>query len=69
MSFVRKILAQGRIRTARANLSKNPSPRNYVALAQEYVRLGLARETLAITHVDRFFDIRGSERAALSGGC
>ena len=48
MSFVRKILAQGRIRTARANLSKNPSPRNYVALAQEYVRLGLARETLAI---------------------
>ena len=44
MKFVRKVLARNRIKAARQNLSQNPSPHAYAALAKEYAMLGLNRQ-------------------------
>ena len=44
MKIVRKILARGRLKTARQRLAQDPSPRTYSELAQEYAQLGLSRE-------------------------
>ncbi len=47
MSFLRKILAKKRIRSAQADVSRAPSPRAYAALAQQYALAGCSREALA----------------------
>jgi tetratricopeptide (TPR) repeat protein len=44
MKLVRKILARGRLKTARQRLAQDPSPRTYANLAQQYAQLGLSRE-------------------------
>jgi tetratricopeptide (TPR) repeat protein len=47
MNPVRKLLAQKRVRAARAEASKAPSPRAYFTLAQECVAAGRTAEALA----------------------
>lgn len=44
MKFVRKVLARNRIRLARQQLAKNPTPHAYASLAKEYAMLGLNRQ-------------------------
>jgi tetratricopeptide (TPR) repeat protein len=44
MSFFKRLLAYGRIRGARRALAKDPTPRNYMALAQHYTLAGMASE-------------------------
>lgn len=44
MNLMRKILARGRLRTARQRLAQDPSPRTYADLAQEYALLGLSND-------------------------
>lgn len=44
MKLFRRILARNRIQSARRRLAKEPSPRHYADLAQEYAILGRTRE-------------------------
>ncbi|MEQ1891643.1 MAG: roadblock/LC7 domain-containing protein [Planctomycetota bacterium] len=44
MSFFQRLLAYSRIRGARRSLAKDPTPRNYLALAQQYSLAGRATE-------------------------
>ncbi len=44
MKLLRRILARNRIHSARRRLAKEPSPRHYADLAQEYAILGRTRE-------------------------
>lgn len=50
MKMMRKILARGRLKTARQKLAQDPSPRTYADLAQEYAQLGLSREVHRVCH-------------------
>jgi len=47
VTFVRKLLAQRRVRAARAEVSRAPSPKAYGTLAQECVAAGLMSEALS----------------------
>ena len=40
----RKLFGKGRLRKVRERLAKNPTPRNYAALAQEFARIGNTEE-------------------------
>jgi len=44
MKLFRRILGRNRVLSARRRLAKEPSPRHYAELAQEYAILGLTRE-------------------------
>lgn len=44
MKLLRRLLARNRILAARRRLAKEPSPRHYADLAQQYAILGLTRE-------------------------
>lgn len=48
MKMVRKILARGRLKSARQRVAQDPSPRTYAELAQEYAQLGLSREVYRV---------------------
>ena len=46
MNIVRKLMAKSRLRRARKDLSRNPSPMSYTSLAQEYARMGMAQNAV-----------------------
>ena len=48
MSMVRRILARGKLRQARRELARNPSPMNYASLANQYAWGGGLREALRV---------------------
>ncbi|HED65433.1 MAG TPA: hypothetical protein ENJ09_07745 [Planctomycetes bacterium] len=46
--FVRKLLGRSRLRTAKRNLTRDPSPQSYAAAVQECVRAGSLADALAL---------------------
>lgn len=48
MSLIKKMLSRGKVRSMNRQVSKDPSARNYVALAQEHARLSAYKEVIRV---------------------
>ncbi len=48
MKFVQKFVGKNRVKAARQELAKNPSPMNYAQLARECATAGMVREALRV---------------------